>query len=135
MIGSQTAAYALRILSYMSVRATGDPIPARDLSKAVDIPPFYLSKIMRRLVEAGLLHSKKGHGGGFTIARPLGEIQFADVLRAVEQDARPEGCVFGWDECSEEHPCPLHPFWKQLKDELAAWSRTHTLADVRDINA
>ncbi len=132
MIGSQTAEYALRVMAYLSINGVGEPVRARDLAAKVEIPVSYLSKIMRRLVEAGLLHSRKGHGGGFTIARPLSEIRFADILEAVDQETRPQGCVFGWKTCGEENPCPLHPFWKLLKDDFEAWARMHTLKDVRE---
>lgn len=134
MITSQTAEYALRVLAYMATHEGGEPVRARDLSKQVDIPPSYLSKIMRRLVEAGLLESQKGHGGGFRFARPLEEIHFADVLTAVDHDVRPQGCAFGWEACDEHHPCPLHPFWKVLKDQFENWARRHTLQDVREGN-
>jgi Rrf2 family protein len=116
----------------MSRPGAAGTIRARDLSGEVDVPPSYLSKIMRRLVEAGLLASQKGHGGGFRIAKPLSEIRFADVLLAVDQEVRPEGCAFGWATCSELHPCPLHPFWKVLKDQFEHWAQEHTLQDVRD---
>lgn len=131
VITSQTAEYALRVLAYMSTRDAGAPIRARDLSTHIGVPASYLSKIMRRLVEAGLLASQKGHGGGFRIAKPLSEIRFADVLSAVDEEVRPEGCAFGWEQCDENHPCPLHPFWKVLKDQFEAWARQHTLQDVQ----
>lgn len=132
MIGSQTAEYALRVLAYMSVQEADRLVRARDLSVEIEIPASYLSKIMRRLVEAGLLESQKGHGGGFKIARPLPEITFADILEAVDLEARPQGCVFGWKTCDERNPCPLHPFWKRLKDDMEDWARAHTLEDVRN---
>jgi Rrf2 family protein len=134
MLGSQTAEYALRVLAYMSIENGGHPVRARDLSAKVDIPPSYLSKIMRRLVEAGLLDSQKGHGGGFRIAKPLSEIHFSDILEAVDRDVRPEGCVFGWKTCDANDPCPLHPFWKRLKDDVEDWAREYTLEDVKESN-
>ena len=128
---TQTAEYALRALGHMATLPDGNAIRAQDLSHVTGIPIHYLSKIMRRLVEAGLLYSRKGHGGGFKFARPLAEIRFADVLNAVDYEVEPMSCVFGWGACNKDHPCPLHPFWKSLKDEFIHWAEHYTLADVR----
>lgn len=132
MIGSQTAEYALRVLAFMSMDSSNEPMRAHDLSRQLGIPSPYLSKIMRRLVEAGLLDSRKGHGGGFVFARPLSEIRFADILEAVDQEAPPQGCVFGWQTCDEDRPCPLHPFWKSLRDDFESWACAHSLEEVRE---
>lgn len=127
---TQTAEYALRVLTYLAAQPSRDAVRARDLAEATEIPLAYLSKILRRLVEAGLLHSQKGHGGGFRFARPLSEIRFIDVLDAVNFDVEPTACAFGWDQCSTTDPCPLHPFWSDLKEQFAQWARRYTLADV-----
>ena len=101
---------------------------ARDLSESTRIPLHYLSKILRRLVVAGLLDSQKGQGGGFSLARPPEEIRFEDILLAV--DAYPEQgrCAFGWGNCSEVEPCPLHGSWSRLSDAVHQWASTTTLA-------
>jgi Rrf2 family protein len=128
---SQTAEYALRVLAYMATLPDNSPLRTRDIYEVTEIPPHYLSKIMRRLVTAGLLVSQKGHGGGFVFAKPLKEIRFLDILTAVDYEVEPNKCFFGWGECSGENPCPLHTFWSELKDNFVEWAETHTLKDVK----
>jgi len=127
---TQTAEYALRVMAHMATLANTEPKRTRDLSDETGIPLFYLSKIMRRLVNAGLLLSQKGHGGGFTFAKPLSEIRFMDILSAVDYEVEPKKCVFGWGECGNQNPCPLHNFWQNLKDDFIQWAETYTLGDV-----
>ena len=62
---NQTTEYALRAMAIVALQPRDQPIPAKVLSKAAGIPQHYLSKIMKKLVEAGLIKSQKGHGGGF----------------------------------------------------------------------
>jgi DNA-binding IscR family transcriptional regulator len=50
---SQTAEYALRVLAYMATLPDNSPLRTRDIYEVTGIPPYYLSKIMRRLVTAG----------------------------------------------------------------------------------
>jgi Rrf2 family protein len=128
---SQTAEYALRVLAYMATSTVNSPLRTRDLYEVTEIPPHYLSKIMRRLVTAGLLASQKGHGGGFVFAKPLKEIRFLDILTAVDYEVEPNKCFFGWGECSGENPCPLHTFWSELQNNFVEWAETHTLKDIK----
>ena len=55
----------------------------RDLAGPARVPGDYLSKILRKLVEARLLVSVKGHHGGFRLARPASGITLEEVLEAV----------------------------------------------------
>lgn len=116
-------------MAYLA-RPHAEPMRAADLSRATQVPVHYLSKVLRRLVHARLLVSQKGHGGGFVLARPARKIRFADVLAAVDEAPRGGHCAFGWGECDERHPCPLHPAWSKLNDALTSWADRTTLADV-----
>jgi len=132
MLLSQTAEYALRAMAWLVATSPEAPVRARDLSAATGIPPQYLSKILRRLVLAGLLESQKGRGGGFTLAYAPEEIRFVDILEAVDAYPAPGRCAFGWGACNADYPCPLHSAWIQMSEALRSWANNTTLAEVRD---
>lgn len=126
---SQTAEYALRAMT--CVTASEGPVRAADIATRAQVPPVYVSKVLRKLVVHGLLTSQKGHHGGFVLARPAAQIRFADVLAAAEFDVdRDVHCAFGWGNCHAASPCPLHDAYAELKRSFVAWSHTKTLADV-----
>ena len=104
---------------------------AADVSDATDIPAYYVSKILRRLVIAGILESRKGQGGGFSLARPVEEISFRDVLEAVDAYPPEDRCAFGWFACDASDPCPMHWTWSCLREAFGEWASQTTLADVR----
>ena len=126
---SQTAEYALRAMACLAAPG-GGAMRALDLSRATQVPPHYLSKVLRRLVHAGLLDSQKGHGGGFTLARPASKIRFADVLAAVDEAPETGRCAFGYAQCDAKNPCPLHPAWSKLNEQMSSWAERTTLASV-----
>jgi Rrf2 family protein len=127
---SQTAEYALRATAWLASQSPDAPVRARDLSEGTQIPTHYLSKILRRLVLAGVLDSQKGQGGGFSLARPPGQITFRTVLTAVDAYPAPEGCAFGWGVCDAVRPCPLHESWSRMSEHFQAWASTTTFAEV-----
>ncbi len=128
---SQTAEYALRALAHLAMQPEGVAVTARELSQGTGVPVHYLSKVMRRLVMAGLVTGTKGHGGGFSLARPAAQLRSGDVLAAGEHSpASPDRCAFGWATCDTQRPCPLHGTWSELKEAARAWACQTTLADV-----
>jgi len=125
---NQTAQYALM---HLAALPEGTLARARDLSRRTRIPPAYLSKIMRRLVTRGLLRARKGHGGGFVLARRPEGIRLRDVLEAVGGELERDVCIFGVGRCDALDPCPLHDSWSRLNDAFHAWAKKTTLADLR----
>ena len=119
-------------MSHLATLPKGSYAPAASLATAARIPPHYISKIMRRLVLAELVMSQRGHGGGFSLARPPASIRFSEILTAVGFPSNSEKCIFGWDSCDPNNPCPLHPSWIRLKEAFAAWGAETTLANVQE---
>jgi len=130
MLLSQTAEYALRAMAWLATVPGGEPVRALDLSRATDIPAQYLSKILRRLVLAGLLESQKGQGGGFSLARAPGEIAFIDILSAIDAYPAQGRCAFGWGECDAANPCPLHHSWNYLNEQIRDWAAGTNLEEM-----
>lgn len=126
----RTAEYAFRAMTCIAREQETGPIRAVDLARCSGVPRPYLSKILRQLVVAGLLDSRRGHHGGFTLARPLEEIHLIDVLAAVDEDPTTGRCAFGWGKCSEHTPCPMHDLWTELNGPYQQWAKGHTLADL-----
>lgn len=131
----QAALYALRAMAQLAVLPRDVPVRTTDLSALTGVPAPFLAKVLRRLVAVGLLRSGKGHGGGFTLARPAREIRYADILGALEVELAVDNCAFGWGKCDAQHPCLLHPTISQLKTAQARWARNITLADAVAGNA
>lgn len=62
----------------------GLPVQVRVVSERQAIPARYLEQIFQRLRRAQLVTSKRGPGGGYTLARPSAEITLRDIVEAVE---------------------------------------------------
>jgi Rrf2 family protein len=111
---SQTVEYALRAAVYLADRAEA-PRTTQQIAAATHIPQAYLSKVMQGLSRAGLVGSRRGLHGGFTLSRPPEELTIWDVLEAVEPLRRIRTCPLGL----ESHRLRLCPLHKKLDDALA----------------
>lgn len=135
MLLNQTVEYALRITAVLAAEGDGR-LTAPALAERCHLPTPYASKVLRKLVVAGLVDSLKGHHGGFRLARPPQTVTLEEVLRAVDFDPQPTSCAFGFARCNPDRPCALHPAWAELKERVTGWARGTTLADaVRPVSA
>ena len=126
---SRPAEYALRAMTYLARLESPERVQTRNLAEAINVPAPFLSKIMRRLTADGILDAKKGHHGGFILAKPPAMVRFIDILRAVDFEPTADHCLFGLGNCDADNPCPLHPEWSILKGQIEDWARSHTLGD------
>jgi Rrf2 family iron-sulfur cluster assembly transcriptional regulator len=131
---NQTAIYALRAMSWLALQPTDSAYRSADVAHATGIPDQYVVKILRRLVVAELLTSRKGRGGGFCLARGPQAITFFDVLEAVDAIPDLKHCAFGWGQCDALEPCPLHRKWSEHLDGFVEWARSSRLADVDPVS-
>jgi Rrf2 family iron-responsive transcriptional regulator len=92
--------YAIRTLVYCAVN---DPELSRvaEVARAYGISELFLFKLIKPLVENGLLRTVRGRHGGIKLGRPAAEITLLETIRLTEEN-------FALAECFEEGAdCPL----------------------------
>ena len=83
--GWEQSVYALLILSRFPDNQAMSSIMLADRLK---VSQSYFKKIIKQLVNEGLLRSTTGKNGGFSLAKPLSDITFYDVFLAIEGRGR-----------------------------------------------
>jgi Rrf2 family protein len=124
-----TSEYALRALIYLAQHTGAWPIPGRQIALHAEVPPKYLSKILRDLVRCGVLDSSPGKTGGFRLRRPANETTLFEVLAPFEPFDRGR-CPFGNKECSDDDPCLAHVRWKQVVETERRFLQQTSISEV-----
>ncbi len=114
---SQTAGYALMALSCLDAKGEAF-VMEKDIAEKTGISKPYLSKILHRLGQAGLIITKRGYKGGIQLARPAEEISVLEVTDLVEGPEWRSKCLMGMPVCGSQKPCPLHEFWLMEKPKI-----------------
>lgn len=112
---SQTTEYALRAVVWLAANPE-KPLTAQQIAEATRVPAGYLAKVLQGLSRAGLLHSQRGLGGGFTLARSPASLTMWEVVQAVDPLKRIHQCPLGFEAHGQEL-CLLH---RQLDDAIAS---------------
>src|SRR5262249_8325103 len=102
--------YALRAMIYLADRPAGF---ARETKIATHehIPKYYLEKVIRDLMRRGLVHARRGPGGGYQPARPADRISFRDIIEAVEGPITLNVCTDGSSSCALQPTCRMDRGW------------------------
>src|SRR5919205_485590 len=90
--------YAIVLMTYIANSPESSLHSARELANATQLPLATVNKILRELLDHGLLVSHRGMRGGYTLARMAGEISVAEIISALE------GPV-GFTECNATPGC------------------------------
>lgn len=122
--------YALRAVVELAATPGWEPVKAKDLASAQDIPLRYLLNILVDLKRAGIVTSRRGSEGGYVLAQPASAITLADVIRAVEGplaqvgDRRPEDLAY------HGSAGPLQLVWVAVRANLRAVLEEVSVGDV-----
>ena len=128
MLLSQTAEYALRAVVFLAGHPQ-EPQTTKKIAQATGVPGGYLAKILQTLGRAGFVHSQRGLGGGFTLARQPQDLSVLDIINAVDTFARIKQCPMGL-EGHGPHLCHLH---RKLDDALASIEKTFRSTSVQEL--
>lgn len=125
---SHTVEYALRTVVCLAQGAPAS-FTTEQIAEVTHVPKAYLSKVIQGLCAAGILQSKRGAGGGVSLAKKPEELTILDVVNAVEPIVRIRHCPLG----IQSHGLRLCPLHRRMDNALALVEeafRGATLADV-----
>lgn len=103
--------YACRAVEEMArLYRQNRPVRINEIADRKGIPANYLVQIMNELKTKGLIRSRRGMAGGYTLARPPAEITFGDVVRAIEGD------ILSVEHLHEARsPREIRDVWRKIK--------------------
>ena len=77
--------YACRVMAELArLYGTGELAQIEQLSRMEAVPANFLAQILIKLRDHGLITSRRGNHGGYTLARRPEQISLYDILLAVE---------------------------------------------------
>lgn len=118
--------YAARALLSLALHGEDRPTSVKEIAERTTLPQPYLEQILLAVKGAGLVRSKRGVGGGYTLARSPEEITLAEIVAAVEGPA--PTLSDDHDHC--EGHCVLQEVWIELDEESRKVLGRVSLADL-----
>lgn len=103
-----------------------------DIAERENIPPKYLEHILLSLKNAGILISKRGVGGGYSLNRPSEKISLGEIIRIVDGPLAPLNCVStsARISCPDEPSCGLYSVMLDVRNAIANIVDNISLKDI-----
>ena len=124
--------YGLRAILQIAGQYGGEPVPISAIAESQEISGKYLEQVVGALRRSGLIVSRKGVRGGYTLGRPPAEINLWDVISALDAHTSPVDCVTEPDTCHRAGDCLTRSIWTLLDARLKEFWASFTLADLVD---
>ena len=129
---SRLSDYGIVLMALLAGRAgvPGTPHNAREVAAEAHLPLPVVSKILKVLARRGLLLSHRGTKGGFSLARPPGEITAAEMIAAFEGPIGLTECAAHPGHCAQEASCHVREPWQRINAAVRLALTQVTLADL-----
>lgn len=121
--------FAVTAMIDLALRGDEGPVALASVSDRQKISLSYLEQLFGKLRRHKLVDSVRGPGGGYCIARPLGLVTVADIIRAVDEPLDATQCG-GRENCHDEHRCMTHDLWSTLNSKMYEYLSSVSLADL-----
>ncbi|MBI1406156.1 MAG: Rrf2 family transcriptional regulator [Caulobacter sp.] len=130
---SHKARYALRALVELA-REPDSRVTAGELALRADAPRKFLEAILLQLARRRIIVSRRGKFGGYVLARPAGEISFAEIIRAIDGPLAMAPCVSvsafrKCEDCPDLAACSIREALLRARDATARVLEAYSLAD------
>ena len=130
---SKKAEYALRALVAMA-RPPRRSWAIHELAASERVPIKFLEQILLALRRAGILNSKRGVGGGYTLVRESDEIRIGEVIAVFDGPLAPVPCAGERPNercsCPDPRTCALRLMMTGIRKDLGAMLDERTIEDM-----
>jgi len=121
--------YAIRALVYCAVNEPGLSRVA-DIARAYNISELFLFKLIKPLVENGLLATVRGRNGGIKLGKPADEITLLDTIRLTEENFALAECFEDGADCPLIGECDLNGALREALGAFFEVLASYTIADL-----
>ena len=122
--------YGVICLIYLARNVDKQVVSVADIVRDEKLSATYIEKILQKLKQAEIVVSSQGHQGGYALARKPSEINFREIVEAVEGSTFDIYCEPELREaitCNHFGMCGLRPIWQKSKKLLDDFYSTLTL--------
>ena len=128
---SKKCKYAIHALVHMA-KDPSEKFLIKDISEACNIPKKFLEAILLDLKRAGILGSKQGKGGGYSLRRDPADVNLAEVVRLFDGAIAAVPCATfkfyeSCDECDDEETCTVRHAFLSVRNATVELLKSETL--------
>ncbi len=135
MLISKKSTYGIKALMNMTRNLERGQVLISELAREEKIPKKFLEAILLALKNGGILTSRIGKGGGYSLAVSPKAVTIGRIIRILEGDFAPVSCLSETnyakcDECGDEASCGIRLVLADVQSAMNSVLDTVTLAEM-----
>ena len=107
--------FAVTALLDLALQRQTRPVTLAEISQRQQISLSYLEQLFAKLRSRGLVDSVRGPGGGYCLAKEMGQVSVAEIILAVDEPIDSTQCN-GKENCHNDRKCMTHDLWIKLNE-------------------
>jgi Rrf2 family protein len=130
---STKSRYGVRAVFDIAYHGGGNGVQVKDIARRQEISPRYLEQIFQKLRDAGIITSKRGPQGGYSLAKKPQNIKVGEIIRVTEGGLEPVFCVRpekSGKHCDRIAECVTRLIWKEAGEKLEDFFDSVTIGDL-----
>jgi Rrf2 family protein len=126
---SDAANLALHAVAHIGRAESDENQSVGKIAKELRVSEAHLSKVMQRLMKAGLATSRPGPGGGFLLGRKAERITLLEILEAVDGPMVDCRCLLGRKKCPFGG-CAMDALVTHVNHQVRSFMASRRLTDM-----
>ena len=124
--------YALRAIFELAKHRGKGPKKISEIAEVQSIPLRFLEVILGQLKGSGLVESKRGFYGGYTLTRSADKISVGEVLRFMDKPMGSENCgaCVSTSNCPFSGNCAFAAMWNRVNEAIFDIYDSTTIQDL-----
>lgn len=132
---SKKTKYAIKALIVLAKNYGKEPMQIVRIAAEEQIPKKFLEQILLEMRNAGILYSKKGAGGGYSLNKDPEDIRLSQVMRLIDGPIALLPCVSlnfyrSCDECRSEEACGIRDTFIDVRNAMLQILNDTSIADI-----
>jgi len=123
--------FAVTAMIDLAMHHGSGPVTLAEISGRQKISLSYLEQLFGKLRRHHLVNSVRGPGGGYRLAREMGDVSVADIILAVDEPIDATQCG-GKQNCHDDKKCLTHDLWATLNERIFDYLESVNLRQLVD---
>jgi Rrf2 family iron-sulfur cluster assembly transcriptional regulator len=123
--------FAVAAMLDLAMQRSRDPVTLAEISQRQKISLSYLEQLFSKLRRHSLVDSLRGPGGGYRLAKDMGQVSVAEIIVAVDEPIDATQCG-GKEDCLDDQKCITHDLWTRLNERIFDYLGSVTLKQLID---
>src|SRR5258706_5259932 len=109
--------FAVTAMIDLAMHHGSGPVTVAEISGRQRISLSYLEQLFGKLRRHQLVESVRGPGGGYILAKDMGQVTVTDIILAVDEPIDATQCG-GKENCHDDQKCLTHDLWAALNERI-----------------